>query len=356
MRILHSADLHLDSAFVGRSPETVAALRREQLRLPGILATICREKGCDLMLLSGDLFDGKWTMESVEALRTAFREAAVPVFISPGNHDFCTPDSPWLAESWPENVHIFKNPVLESVVLPELDCRVYGAGYASMDCGPLLEDFCAQGEETYHIAVLHGDPVQKRSPYNPITQAQVAASRLDYLALGHVHKAGSFRAGDTLCAWPGCPMGRGYDELEEKGVLLVTLEDGAQAEFLTLDTPRFFDLEAQIMVDPASAVADALPAVGNGDYYRITLTGEWDDLDLAGLSTQFAHFPNLELRDRTVPVTDLWACAGEDSLEGMYFGLLKAAHAEADKEEQEILTLAAKISRRILDGREVTLP
>ena len=356
MKILHSADLHLDSAFVGRSADAIAALRRAQLRLPGLLAELCRAHGCDLMLLSGDLFDGNWTMDSVDALRSALAAAAVPVFISPGNHDFCSPDSPWLRESWPENVHIFKEHTIQSVAVPSLNCRVYGAGFESMDCGSLLEDFAREGDEQFHIAVLHGDPTQKKSPYNPISQAQVAASGLDYIALGHVHKAGSFRAGNTLCAWPGCPMGRGFDELEEKGVYLVTVEKQTQAEFIPLDTPRFYDLEVEILTDPAAAVESVLPAMGNEHHYRITLTGEWDALDSAALQEQFARFPNLELRDRTVPVTDLWACAGEDSLEGMYFGMLKSAMEEADEEQQQLLTLAAKLSRRILDGREVVLP
>lgn len=356
MKILHSADWHLDSAFVGRDPQAVARLRREQLRLPGKIAELCRENKCDLMLLSGDLFEGAWTRDSLDAVRSALQEAAVPVFISPGNHDFCAPDSPWLTESWPENVHIFKNPTVESVAVPQLDCRVYGAGFASMDCGALLDGFHAEGSEAYRIGVFHGDAVQKKSPYNPISQAQVAASGLDYLALGHIHKTGSFRAGETLCAWPGCPMGRGYDELEEKGILLVNVQQQAQAEFVALNTPRFFDLEAEILTDPVSAVSAQLPAVGNEDYYRITLTGEWNDLDPVQLAAQFCQFPNLELRDRTVPMTDLWEHAGEDSLEGMYFGLLKSALADADEKEQEILTLAAKISRRIMDGREVVLP
>ncbi len=356
MKILHSADIHLDSAFTGRDGEALARLRRELNRIPGKIAAIAKEQGCDLMLLSGDMFDGPWSAEGVHALKTALAEAAVPVFISPGNHDFCGPDSPWLVESWPENVHIFKNNVVESVAVPQLNCRVYGAAFLGMDCGALLEDFHTLGEETYHIGVLHGDPMQKKSPYNPITQAQVAASGLDYLALGHVHKVGSFRAGKTLCAWPGCPMGRGYDEQEEKGVLLVTLEQQAQLEFIPLDGPRFYDLEAEILTDPVSALEAVLPAVGNGDYYRITVTGEWDDLDLAQLRNQFGQFPNLELRSRITPVTDLWGCVGEDSLQGMYFGLLHDAMERADEKEQEILTLAAKISRRILDGREVVLP
>ena len=356
MKILHSADLHLDSAFAGRSPEAVAALRRAQLRLPGLLADLCRKHGCDMMLLSGDLFDGSWTRDSVDALRNALADAAVPVFISPGNHDFCAPGSPWLRETWPDNVHIFRKNSIESVVRPDLDCRVYGAGFETMDCGALLEGFSKEGDEKYHIGVLHGDPTQKKSPYNPITQAQVAASGLDYLALGHVHKAGSFRAGNTLYAWPGCPMGRGFDELEEKGLLLVTVGEQTDAEFIPLDTPRFYDLEAEILTDPASAVASVLPAMSNDHHYRITLTGEWDDLDVSGLRAQFARFPNLELRARTVPVTDLWEQAGEDSLEGLYFGMLKTAMEEADEEERRLLTLAAKLSRRILDGREVVLP
>ena len=356
MKILHSADIHLDSAFVGRSVDAVAALRRAQLRLPGLLAELCRRQNCDMMLLSGDVFDGNWTKDSVDALRKALADVAVPVFISPGNHDFCDMDSPWIRESWPENVHIFKENAIQSVALPNLDCRVYGAAFTSMDCSALLEGFQKEGEETYHIAVLHGDPAQKKSPYNPITQAQVASSGLDYIALGHVHKAGSFRAGQTLCAWPGCPMGRGFDELEEKGVYLVEVGEHVQAEFVLLDTPRFYDLEAEILTDPVSAVAAVLPAVGNDHHYRITFTGEWDGLDLPQLQAQFTQFPNLELRDRTVPVTDLWACAGEDSLEGTYFGMLKTALDGASEEEQQILTLAAKLSRRILDGREVVLP
>ena len=93
MKILHSADWHLDAAFTGRSPETVARLKQELLRVPGKIASLCREHNCDLMLLSGDLFDGEWTAQGVHALKTALSEAAVPVFISPGNHDFCVPGS-----------------------------------------------------------------------------------------------------------------------------------------------------------------------------------------------------------------------------------------------------------------------
>ena len=178
----------------------------------------------------------------------------------------------------------------------------------------------------------------------------MAASGLQYLALGHLHTIGQFTAGNTLCAWPGSAMGRGYDETGERGVYLVTVADTAQAEFIPLAAPRFYDWEAQVLSDPTSAVLSALPPVGNDDFYRITLTGECAPFDLSKL--QFPQFPNLQLRDRTVPPADLWGCIGEDTLEGNFFRMLH----DTLEEDAEIATLAAKISRKILDGQEVVLP
>ena len=202
------------------------------------------------------------------------------------------------------------------------------------------------------MGVFHGDPTQVNSPYNPVTKAQVAISGLAYLALGHVHKGEAFRAGDTLCAWPGCPMGRGWDEQGDKGALIVTIEDTALMRFVSLNTPQFHDLS----VDISAGVGSVLPAVANEDYYRITLIGEGEKPDLAAIRAEFGTFPNLELRDETVSPLDIWAGAGEDSFEGVYFGMLQAALEQASEEDKEKILLAAKLSRQLLEGQEVALP
>ena len=356
MKILHAADLHLDAPLSGFPGETAAWLRREMLALPGKIGELCRKQECDMLLLAGDLFDGKASREAVQALASALEEVKVPVFISPGNHDFSGPESRWMTEVWPENVHIFKKPAVKSVALPELDCRVYGAGFPSMDCPPLLEHFSRQGSEKYHIGIFHGDATQRNSPYNPITQPQVAASGLDYLALGHIHKTGSFTAGATLCAWPGCPMGHGFDETGEKGVLLVQLEEQAAVRFLPLKTPRFYDLEAMVLTTAQEAVKSVLPGGGSTDFYRVTLTGESEKIDLPALRRTLEHYPNLELRDKTRPAADVWQAVGEDSLEGIYFRMLRQAMENGDEASRQTALLAARISRTILDGGEVVLP
>ena len=103
MKILHSADWHLDAPMAAGDD----ALRAALLAVPGKLAALCKEERCDLVLLSGDIFDGPATAESIRALRTALEEMAVPVFIAPGNHDFVSAAGVWRTEVFPANVHIF---------------------------------------------------------------------------------------------------------------------------------------------------------------------------------------------------------------------------------------------------------
>ena len=352
IKILHSGDWHLDSPMQMDSRDKTRLLRDSLARIPAKIAAICKAEQCDMMLLSGDLFDGTPGAATVAALQNILADVAVPVFITPGNHDFAAADSLWLRGDWPENVHIFTKPVIGSVAVEALNCRIYGAGFTAMDCPGLLEGFTAEQTEKYAIGIFHGDPTQVSSPYCPITTAQVKASELDYLALGHIHKGDAFRAGKTLCAWPGCPMGRGYDEEGEKGVLIVTVDDTVSARFVPLDTPRFYDME----IPGEQPLSSVLPPVGNDDFYRITFTGPSDPLDLPALQAEFARFPNLVLRDRTTPPVDLWGSAGADTFEGMYFGLLKEAMEGAGEEEQATVRLAAKISRQLLDGQEVVLP
>jgi len=347
MKILHSADWHLDAPLQGYEE-----LKNTLLSIPARIGEICRREGCELVLLAGDLFDGAYTQKSYRAVFNALKALTVPVFISPGNHDFIAPESPYIREIWPENVHIFKNPTIEKVEKPGF--TVYGAGYTSMDCPGLLQGFAAEGKGL-QIGIFHGDTTP-RSPYCPITKKQVAESNLHYLALGHTHKGDFFTAGDTLCAFPGCPMGKDFGECGEKGVYIVDTDDLSAPRFVSLNLPTFSDVTAPVTATPEDAVSSMLPPVGDGNYYRITLTGHSESVDIPALKESFSHFPHLTLRDQTQPPLDIWKDLGNDSFAGEYFSLLKDALNSANEEDARVLTLAAQLSRQILDGEEVVFP
>ena len=96
LKILHAADLHLDSPFEGLGAGKAAQRREEQRRLLYRIAQLAQTERVDLVLLAGDLLDSDSTYaETAGALAEALGGISVPVFISPGNHDFYSPRSPY---------------------------------------------------------------------------------------------------------------------------------------------------------------------------------------------------------------------------------------------------------------------
>ena len=159
LKILHAADLHLDSPFEGLPAGKAAVRRGEQRELLRRLAALAESEQADLVLLSGDLLDsGKPYYETGEELIRSLGRIAAPVFISPGNHDYYGAQSPYARLKLPENVHIFKTGRIEPVELKELGVRVYGAAFTENRSGPLLRGFQAPREEgTVNLLCLHGE-------------------------------------------------------------------------------------------------------------------------------------------------------------------------------------------------------
>lgn len=355
IKFLHAADFHLDSAFSALSPEQAALRRREQRTALNALAALCQD--CDLVLLSGDLFDSaRIYRDTLEALRRFFAAVPAEIFIAPGNHDYLASGSPYLTESWGENVHIFTSAEISRVHLPRLGCDVYGAAFTAPEMPALLRGFHVQDPATRNLMVLHGE-VNPNSSYAPLLPDEIAASGLDYLALGHVHAADIQKLGATTCAYPGCLMGRGFDECGAKGVLRGTLEKGnCEVEFVPLPTRKYEILSVEAGEDALSAIRAALPAGHEADCYRILLTGEADGVDAAALEAALSpEFFSLSVRDHTTPRKTLWADAEEDTLRGQFLHILKAQYDDADEAQKQKLARAARLVTALMDGREVSI-
>ena len=353
LKIIHGADFHLDSPFAGLSPERAAQRRGEQRELLDRLAGLAREKQADL-LLAGDLLDSERVFrETAQALRAALAAIPCPVFIAPGNHDFYSPRSVWTSLDWPENVHIFTSDALEAVELP--GCTLWGRAFsdAHQTACP-LEGLAVPGDGRLHIACVHGC-VGTGNDYGPITPGEIAASGLDYLALGHVHQgSGLQREGGTWWAYPGCPEGRGFDETGEKGVLYVEAEPGrVTAQFVPLAKVRYEIITADI-TGPDGAlfnILEALPGTTSDLICRLILTGEGDAPNLANLQQTLApEFYGLTLIDRTRLPQDLWARREEDALTGLF---LRTMWDKCQREpDNPLWQLATRYGLAALEGGE----
>ena len=361
IRILHAADLHLDSPFSGLTPEEARRRRRESRRLPERLADLVLARGVDLVLLAGDLFDGERVYpETLEALRAALARMGCPVVIAPGNHDPYISGSPYARGNWPENVHIFRESALKALEFPDLGCTVYGAAFtdtlrtdAALDCP------AADSGQPLRLLCLHGEIDRQDSRYGPVLSGQLEAWGFHYAALGHIHACSGLQRGRRTCwAYSGCTEGRGFDETGEKGVLLCEVDEkGATAAFLPLEGIRYHSLSVDVTgVSCCAALESALADAGERDICRVRLTGECESApDLRELERRFApRCCRLELRDETRPAAAVWAEEGEETLRGLFLRELRRQYdAAADEAQREKILLAVRFGLAALDGRDL---
>ncbi len=359
VKILHAADFHMDSPFRALPEEKAVQRRREQRALLEKIRDLAESTGAQVVLLSGDLFDsGASYWETTEELTRMLSGISGHVFIAPGNHDYYTSRSPYAFMDLPENVHVFRTPQLRPVELPDLGVRVWGAGFSSTYCDPLLKNFTVAKSDFIELMVLHGD-VAAASKYNAVSEEDIARSGLDYLALGHVHSfSGIKRAGDTLYAYPGCPEGRGFDETGPKGVITGSIGKGSgELNFVPLGGREYRVIEADL-TGYSDALAAARAAIGDGnsrDIARLVLRGAFSgDIDAAAISDALGdRFFHLTVRDETRPARDIWAGMEDDTLTGLFLTRLRALYDEAESDEERArVEQAAKYGVSALEGRE----
>ena len=358
VRILHTADFHLDSPYASLTEEKARERRREGRDLLMELAALANAEKCRIVLLSGDLFDSSASYyETQETLLKMLSEIKGEVFIAPGNHDYFSSRSPYAFMELPENVHIFRSPQPRYFDIPELGVRVWGAGFTSTVCDSVLSGFRAGKSDLIELMTLHADLTGGR--YDPITEDDIAASGLSYLALGHVHTfSGIKKAGSTYYAYPGCPEGRGFDETGPKGVIIGSVgKTSADLSFVPL-AKRQYEIRSVDLSGSTDALASVLASVGAGDsmnVVRIVLGGEFSgSIDCEAIERALeGRFYSLQVKDKTIPARGLWDGIDEDSLKGLFLKRIKEGFESAKSDaEREKYLLAARYGVAALEDRE----
>ena len=224
LKIIHCADVHFDSAMSGLADASKVNIRREEMK-ETFREIIGISKNADMLLIAGDLFDGKNVSKStLSFLKDCFSEISeTKVYIIAGNHDYMGTDSVYRQFDFGENVHVFDT---EMELVEESEYDIYGMSFKTAnDERKMLEGFCVKNPDKINICLMHAN--LGGTDYNPIRISDIERSGLDYLALGHIHKASEVkRAGTTYYAYCGCPEGRGNDETGEKGVYAQELVKG----------------------------------------------------------------------------------------------------------------------------------
>lgn len=375
VRVLHCADLHLGSrrdgvraSFDERENEKRLGFRR--------IVELCREEQVQLLLIAGDLFD------RLDIPPTLLREvqerlgalSQTRVFIAPGNHDYYAIDSPYVQPGWPENTVIFHG-AAQSVLLPEWAVCVTGVGFeASHVRRSLFQAADARRFEGIHIGLAHGELLgTKGGAYHPISAEALSRWGFDYLALGHIHKRTPIlRESGISYAYPGCPVGTGFDELGEKGVYLGSIGKGCtNLRFVPVARRCYYEKEVDLTgAENREALMERILVSLRGmseawkeHVYRVVLTGALSEEALLLLpmvqADVRAELPSVAFVDRTEPQIDMDALAREHSLRGVFARAarerMEAAERRGAPEEARRWQNALRVGLRAFSGKEELL-
>lgn len=264
IRILHTADVHLDSplrSLALRDPELRDRVQTSSRTALSRIVDIALTNDVVALLIAGDLFDGAERSARTAAFLTLqlerLRERGVRVFYVKGNHDV---ENPLTGElSLPDNVHVFdgrggKVQLAEGV-------WIHGVSFANRHAPEsLLPKFPAPVEGAVNIAMLHTSlaGAEGHDPYAPCTVGELTNAGFDYWALGHVHR----RQVHSKAPWvvmPGTPQGRDIGEPGPKSATLLTIDQAIEIEEVPTSAVEFLHIQVDVAdTDNDDALRDIL--------------------------------------------------------------------------------------------------
>jgi exonuclease SbcD len=249
---VHTADLHLDSPFIGLrdvDEKVLHKIREATFQTFDRIVDLCVERSADFLLVAGDVYDSRdRSLRAQLRFRDGLRrlsEEGISGFVVHGNHD---PLDSWAATlEWPERVHIFGG---NAVTAKPADrdgqtiAVVYGISYPTQDVrGNLAKKFQRRDDGKFAIGLLHCNVGVDtgHEPYSPCTVKDLAGAGMDYWALGHVHTTRVLSAEEPMIVYPGNPQGRTPLEVGARGCYFVEVSETghARAEFIPVDSVRW---------------------------------------------------------------------------------------------------------------------
>lgn len=366
MKLIHTADIHLDQSYAGAClPPGFGNQRRNALR--EVFAGIMQRAAAwpaDAVLIAGDLFNhDRVNRDTLQFIRDQFDALRpIPVFIAPGNADPFVASSPYVTELWPANVFIFKTAQWTAYELRHLPLTVHGFGFDGQEISsnpfPKLK---VPLDNRVHVALAHGSeetilPAGKH-PVAPFRATQLAAKDLQYLALGHYHDAMPVKGAPCIAHYSGAPEGLGFDDIGIKHYLEVQISEDKTRGTSVRAVPSSQSVYLRHQLDCAALgsmenIEDALRALPRDPQFKylleLTLTGPCvssvrnDIQHLADMLSQ--EFDAIEIVDRTQSEEDFQELALENTSLGAFIAKLNDEIKDApDPQRREMLLRAREI-------------
>ena len=368
MKLIHCADVHLDSKLLANLDDDKAKLRREE-----ILNTFLRmvdyaaNEQVDAVLIAGDLFDTSRVLAGVRhSVEGAIRKHPdIDFYLLKGNHSA----SGFLdgLTDMPGNLKLFDEDWTGYVLNPDKGNNIVltAAELVGENAGILYSSLVLDYDK-FNIVMLHGQQQNYVSKNKTATIAlgELKNKGIDYMALGHVHEY-HMEALDTRGRWcyPGCLEGRGFDECGEHGFVLLDIDEETLKATYTF-VPFAYRMLHTVPVDVsgcdnssdmADVVRDVLSEmqIAPKDMVKVVLMGKLDvtaEKNTDFMTTKLEEmFFFLKIYDETKLVVDFDSFLLDESLKGEFVRQVRAD----DNLDEQTKAAVIRYGLQALAGEEI---
>lgn len=362
MKLIHCADMHLDSKMRANLDSDRAKERKLEI-LNTFLNMIeyAASHNVEGILIAGDLFDSK----NISALsRNSIIDAIskhpdIGFYYIRGNHDanvFLNAVS-----EIPDNLFLFDNE-WSAYSLGDSDRVIlYGAellGENSMK----LQNELSPDPSKINIVMLHGQ--DSEAVINVKDKTEVVNIRafknksINYLALGHIHEYKMGRLdSEGVYAFSGCLEGRGFDELGDKGFILLDIDEEKKTvtpSFIPFAKRRLYQVDVDItgklsspeIISEVNVALSKAPAK-DIDLVKIVLKGSVDiecEKDLPFILSRFEdNYYFTKIYDETTYKVDTQKFIYDESLKGEFVRTIMNDASLSDEEKGEIIKMGLHV-------------
>ena len=349
LRFLHCADVHLGAKMTAKLPKELASERQAELRASfARMVDYGASLGVKAVLIAGDMFDSDRPLKNDKGYfyGVVKKYPNIDFLYLRGNHD--------QEQSYEESLPNLKTFSEKWQRYSYGNVDIWGAEFTQENCLSLL-DSLQTDKDKKNVVLLHGQPSNGVGRYE-INLKKLQGKQVDYLALGHLHSYAEGRIDERgRYAFSGCLEGRGFDELGEKGFILLETDEtspygGINSRFIPHSSRIFqeFTVDISDTADIFSACAKVKEQVraSQRDFCRVRLTGKikYDgetlkyDLEKY-LSPSFYY---LSVKNETVRSFRQGDLSGDLSLKGEFVRGVLQDGSLTEREKSQIISIGLK--------------
>lgn len=362
MKIIHCADLHLDSKMTANLTKEQAKERKmEILRSFGKMVEYAAKNQVAVIMIAGDMFDTRNVSATVRnyVYDVIMKHPEIDFLYLRGNHD----NDNFLSklEEVPENLCLFNHRwttyTYGKVAITGLELNRENSLTAY--------NTLVLNHDAYNIVTLHGQlsEYKSRDKVEVISLDELRNKNIDYLALGHVHSFAidKLDARGVYC-YPGCLDGRGFDECGQKGFVLLDIDPEnhtATSTFMPMSSRVLHTVPVDVSgISTTQEAALRMDAIIRENKYassslvKFILKGEVDvecELETEFLEEQFAdYFYFCKVYDETKIKVNYQGYEKDASLKGEFVRLV--SNSDLSEEEKAMVIRTGILA---LQGEEI---